>query len=74
MRSSDAVGYKPNWNDYDVFIPFIGVKDASSKYHYSIVTITQWCNEGRIVAVKIGNSWVVQESSLQRFINSRERR
>lgn len=72
MRSYKGNEYKPSWDEYDIFIPFISLKDAAKKYHYSIVTIHQWATEGRIVAVKIGNSWVVRESSLKRFIDSRD--
>lgn len=50
------------------------VKEASVKFNYSMRTIQQWCDEGRIVAVKIYGQWVLDSGSLQRFVKARERR
>ncbi len=49
---------KTNNNDY------MSTTDFALHYGYSPITISRWCNSGRIPAIKVGSQWRIPKNAI----------
>lgn len=49
---------KTNSNDY------MSTTDFALHYGYSPITISRWCNSGRIPAIKVGSQWRIPKNAI----------
>lgn len=49
---------KTNSNDY------MSTTDFALHYGYSPITISRWCNSGRIPAIKVGHQWRIPKNAI----------
>jgi excisionase family DNA binding protein len=52
-------------------IDYYTVKEIGVKLNLAIVTVRLMITQKKLNAVKIGNSWLVTENELQRYVESR---
>lgn len=50
----------PKTNDND----FMSTTDFALHYGYSPITISRWCNSGRIPAIKVGSQWRIPKNAI----------
>ncbi|WP_257875834.1 helix-turn-helix domain-containing protein [Thermoanaerobacterium thermosaccharolyticum] len=48
---------------------YFTVKEVSEKLKLNIMTIYKWINQGKIKAVKLGDTWRISETEINRILN-----
>lgn len=54
----------------NVNIPVITVREASYRYNFSPRTIQKWCDEGKLIFIKIENRYWIHELDIERFVKA----
>lgn len=52
----------------------LSLKEAAALLHMHENTLRTWCQDGRMVASKLGRSWKIQESHLQDLLDKHRHR
>lgn len=60
MYSMKRNSTNPKTNDND----FMSTTDFALHYGYSPITISRWCNSGRIPAIKVGSQWRIPKNAI----------
>jgi len=74
MRSSKKQKYVPCEQEFELFRFVTTASEVAKHYHYTPRTVQQWCDEGKVAAVKIDHVWIISIPSLKKFVDARERR
>jgi excisionase family DNA binding protein len=48
---------------------YFTVKEVAEKLKLNIMTIYKWINQGKIKAVKLGDTWRISETEINRILN-----
>lgn len=51
--------------------PLLSPQKIAKMFDVKAFTVRQWINDGKLKAVKVGNSWRVQQSEMVRFANEK---
>jgi excisionase family DNA binding protein len=51
--------------------PNMGATEAAKLFHVQVETITLWCREGRLPAIKVGKSWIIQRALVEEMLAMR---
>jgi hypothetical protein len=50
----------------DMLTEVLSIKLASYRYNFSVRTIRQWCEEGKLIAYELDGRWWIPTSELDR--------
>lgn len=48
---------------------YFTVKEVAEKLKLNIMTIYKWINQGKIKAVKLGDTWRISKTEINRILN-----
>lgn len=51
-----------------VLTEMLTVKQAAYRYNFHVRTIRKWCDEGKLIALKIDNLWLIPIPEIEAFL------